>query len=70
MVLRLAEALQVPRERNALLLAGGYAPIYQQTRLDSMELQGAREALDLLMSPARTVPRIRGRPILEHSQDE
>src|SRR6516162_4726622 len=29
MVLRLAEALQVPlRERNALLLAAGYAPLY------------------------------------------
>ena len=31
MVLRLADALQVPlRERNALLLAGGYAPVYRQ----------------------------------------
>src|SRR6266436_890452 len=32
MVLRLAETLQVPlRERNALLLAAGYAPLYRQT---------------------------------------
>ncbi len=35
MVLRLAEALQVPlRERNAVLLAAGYAPLYPHTRLD------------------------------------
>ena len=35
MVLRLAEALQVPlRERNALLLAAGYAPLYCDTALD------------------------------------
>jgi transcriptional regulator with XRE-family HTH domain len=57
MVLRLAEALQVPlRERNALLLAGAYAPIYRQTRLDTMELEGAREALDLLMSHQEPYP--------------
>ncbi|HEY6387837.1 MAG TPA: helix-turn-helix transcriptional regulator [Candidatus Acidoferrum sp.] len=36
MVLRLAEALQVPlRERNALLLAAGYAPVYRQLGLDA-----------------------------------
>jgi|HubBroStandDraft_6_1064221.scaffolds.fasta_scaffold38677_2 transcriptional regulator with XRE-family HTH domain len=57
MVLRLAEALQVPvRERNALLLAGGYAPIYRHTRLDTMELEGARHALDLLMRQQEPYP--------------
>jgi transcriptional regulator with XRE-family HTH domain len=57
MVLRLAEALQVPlRERNALLLAGGYAPIYRQTRLDTMELEGAGHALDLLMRQQEPYP--------------
>ena len=57
MVLRLAEALQVPlRERNALLLAGGYAPIYRHTRLDTVELEGARHALDLLMSQQEPYP--------------
>jgi transcriptional regulator with XRE-family HTH domain len=57
MVLRLAEALQVPlRERNALLLAGGYAPIYQHTRLDTMELEGARHALDLLLRQQEPYP--------------
>lgn len=35
MVVRLAESLDVPlRERNALLLAAGYAPAYPETRFD------------------------------------
>ena len=35
MVIRLAESLQVPlRDRNALLLAGGYAPAYDETPYD------------------------------------
>src|SRR5260370_35707586 len=47
MVLRLADALQVPlRERNALLLAGGYAPGYRQTPLKAGELEVASYALD------------------------
>jgi hypothetical protein len=46
MVLRLAEALQVPlRERNALLLAAGYAPLYCHTGLDAPEVEGARRAV-------------------------
>jgi transcriptional regulator with XRE-family HTH domain len=57
MVLRLAEALQVPvRERNALLLAGGYAPIYRHTRLDAAELEAARHALDLLLTHQEPYP--------------
>jgi transcriptional regulator with XRE-family HTH domain len=45
MVLRLAETLQIPlRERNALLLAAGYAPLYRQTGLDAPELDAARLA--------------------------
>jgi transcriptional regulator with XRE-family HTH domain len=46
MVVRLAEALEVPlRERNALLLAAGYAPAYQETRLDDPKLEPVRTAL-------------------------
>lgn len=42
MVLRLAEALEVPlRERNTLLLAAGYRPLYRQTRLDVSEMEAA-----------------------------
>ena len=50
MVLRLAEALQVPlRERNALLLAAGYAPLYCHTGLDAPEMEAARCAVELLI---------------------
>jgi transcriptional regulator with XRE-family HTH domain len=46
MVVRLAEALEVPlRERNALLLAAGYAPAYQETRFDDAKLDPVRTAL-------------------------
>jgi len=46
MVVRLAEALEVPlRERNALLLAAGYAPAYQETRFDDPQLGPVRTAL-------------------------
>ncbi len=59
MVLRLAEALQVPlRERNALLLAAGYAPLYRQTGLDAPEMDAARRAVDLLMRQQEPFPGI------------
>ena len=46
MILRLTEQLDVPlRERNALLLAGGYAPAYPEHALDAPELASVREAL-------------------------
>lgn len=46
MVVRLAESLEVPlRERNALLLAAGYAPAYQETRFDDPKLDPVRTAL-------------------------
>ncbi|MFF9018766.1 helix-turn-helix domain-containing protein [Streptomyces eurythermus] len=50
MVLRLAERLQVPvRERNALLLAAGYAPRYAETPLDDPALEGLRDGLERLL---------------------
>ncbi|MGW1603167.1 helix-turn-helix domain-containing protein [Streptomyces eurythermus] len=50
MVLRLAERLQVPvRERNALLLAAGYAPRYAETPLDDPALDGLRDGLERLI---------------------
>ena len=46
MILRLTEQLEVPlRERNQLLLAGGYAPAYPQHGLDEPELASVRAAL-------------------------
>lgn len=50
MVLRLAEHLDVPvRERNALLLAAGYAPHYPETPLDDPTLEALREGLQRLI---------------------
>ncbi|MEW2295453.1 helix-turn-helix transcriptional regulator [Streptomyces sp. NPDC006743] len=50
MVLRLAEHLEVPvRERNALLLAAGYAPRYPETPLDDPALGALREGLERLI---------------------
>ena len=57
MVLRLAEALQVPlRERNALLHAAGYAPLYPHTGLDGQETSAALHAVDLLMGQLEPYP--------------
>jgi len=50
MVLRLAERLDVPlRERNALLVAAGYAPMYRERPLDDPALAAAREAVQLIL---------------------
>jgi transcriptional regulator with XRE-family HTH domain len=49
-VLRLAERLEVPlRERNGLLVAAGYAPMYRQRALDDPALAAARQAIELLL---------------------
>lgn len=46
MIIRLAESLEVPiRERNALLLAAGFAPAYPHGDLDGPELSAVRTAL-------------------------
>jgi len=59
MVLRLANALEIPlRERNTLLLAAGYAPHYRQTSLDAPEMEAARQAVDLLLRQQEPYPGI------------
>src|SRR3954452_22164453 len=51
MIVKLTEHLDVPlRERNQLLLAGGYAPMYPQHGLDAPELARIREALRLVLA--------------------
>ena len=51
MILKLTEHLDVPlRERNQLLLAGGYAPAYPQHGLDAPELASVRDALRLVLT--------------------
>lgn len=50
MILHLAEQLKVPlRERNVLLVAGGYAPMFRERSLDAPELDAARQAIDLVL---------------------
>jgi transcriptional regulator with XRE-family HTH domain len=50
MVLRLAEQLGIPlRERNTLLTAAGYAPIYRGRPLDDPGLLAARRAVELIL---------------------
>src|SRR5438105_13516270 len=47
MVLHLAERLDVPlRERNVLLVAAGYAPVFRERPLDDPALAAARAAID------------------------
>ena len=59
MVLRLAEALEVPlRERNALLLAAGYAPAYQERGLDDDSMASVRAALDMMLSTHEPYPAV------------
>lgn len=57
MVLRLAERLDVPlRERNALLVAAGFAPMYRQRSLDDPAMASARGAIDLVLKGHEPFP--------------
>src|SRR6185436_11204693 len=57
MVLRLAERLEVPlRERNALLVAAGFAPMYRERGLDDPALAAARAAVDLVLKGHEPYP--------------
>lgn len=57
MLLRLSERLEVPlRERNRLLTAAGYAPLYAQRALDDPALQAAREAIERVLAGHEPYP--------------
>ncbi len=57
MVTHLAEQLEVPlRERNALLMAAGYAPLYGERSLDDPSLEQARGAIDHLLAAHEPCP--------------
>jgi transcriptional regulator with XRE-family HTH domain len=59
MVIRLAEELEVPlRERNALLLAAGYAPLYAERSLDAPEMAPVRQALDRFLRAHEPYPAV------------
>jgi transcriptional regulator with XRE-family HTH domain len=59
MILRLAEHLDLPlRERNALLHAGGFAPVFAERALDDPALASARAAVDLVLKGHEPFPAI------------
>jgi transcriptional regulator with XRE-family HTH domain len=59
MVERLASALGVGlREHNALLLAAGFAPIWQERDLGAQELAGVRAALDHMLAQQEPYPAV------------
>lgn len=59
MVLHLAEQLDVPlRDRNQLLLAAGYAPVYGQRGLDEPEMGPVRDALEAVLKGHEPYPAV------------
>jgi len=59
LLLHLARQLEVPlRERNALLLAAGYAPIYSQRPLDDATMGPVRAALEKILSGHEPYPAV------------
>lgn len=57
MVLRLAEHLEIPlRERNTILVAAGFAPVFPQRSLDDPALAAARKAVDVILAGHEPYP--------------
>jgi transcriptional regulator with XRE-family HTH domain len=57
MLIRLAELLEIPlRERNVMLIAAGYAPLFPQRSLDHPDLEVARAAVERLLSAMEPYP--------------
>jgi len=59
MIARLADALSMPlRERNALLVAAGYAPKYRETELTSPEMAPIRRAIEFILQHQEPYPAV------------
>ncbi len=59
MVLLLADTLDVPlRERNGLLLAAGFAPMFSEFTLDDRELHPVRTAIDAILKQQEPFPAV------------
>src|SRR5712691_11860729 len=57
MVLHLAEELDVPlRERNTLLVAAGFAPVYRETPLEGDDMAAVRQSLEQLLAGHEPFP--------------
>jgi transcriptional regulator with XRE-family HTH domain len=59
MVLHLADELELPlRERNHLLLAAGYAPVYTETPLDAPRMSAVRAAVRQVLAAHEPYPAV------------
>lgn len=59
MALELAEHLEIPlRERNQLLTAAGFAPVYSRTPLDAPQMQVVRDAIDQVLAGHEPYPAV------------
>ncbi len=57
MVVQLTSALDVPlRQRNTMLLAAGFAPVYRETNLAAPELAPVRQAIDRMLKQQEPYP--------------
>ncbi len=57
MIQQLSEALDLPlRERNQLLQAAGFAPLFQQRSLDSEAMAAVRQALEMMLAHHEPFP--------------
>ncbi|TAJ88905.1 MAG: XRE family transcriptional regulator [Reyranella sp.] len=59
MVVQLSTALDVPlRQRNAMLLAAGFAPAYRESNLTAPELAPVRQAIDRMLKQQEPYPAV------------
>ncbi len=59
MVVQLTTALDVPlRQRNAMLLAAGFAPVYRESNLAAPELTPVRRAIDHMLKQQEPYPAV------------
>lgn len=59
MLLDIAQALDMPlRERNALLLAGGYAPVYSEAAWNALEMKSINTVLERMLRQHEPFPAV------------
>ena len=59
MVVQLSSALDVPlRQRNTMLLAAGFAPVYRESGLGAPELAPVRQAIDRMLKQQEPYPAV------------
>jgi transcriptional regulator with XRE-family HTH domain len=57
MILLLAENLEIPlRERNKILITGGYAPQFSEKNFDDVSLNAARQAIEIILKGHEPFP--------------